>query len=575
MMAVDFEADPMEWRPSAIAETEPGELMGLTSDELVGLSPWALRAYAERIGKENAVEMLDYIQVYENRGEATEADNRIFWPLNDAIFGHRATYYKPSLDYSAADLVRWAADRTHLAWHNQIGDDVALADALAAAYSDLAERIGDPLRHLAAASDLLARIALAIVRERRVADDGAPPPAADDGDCRPASADFFEPEPGEHYAHDVVLTCGADIRPEPIEWVWPGYLAAGKLEILSGAPGCGKTTIALALAAILTAGGRWPDGSRAPVGDVGIWSAEDDAADTLAPRLLAAGADMRRVFFVRDTVSAEGERRPFDPATDTAHLARALAGLQVRLLIIDPVVNAVAGDSHKNTETRRALQPLVDLASKLGCAVLGITHFSKGTQGRDPVERVTGSIAFGALARLVFAAAKAGDDDVDADGCDRLFVRSKSNIGPDGGGFRYALELVAVPGHSQLFASRVRWGTALEGEARALLATAEAASDPEEVDAVSFLRDLLSDGPMRAGEVFKDADGCGYSKRAIQRAADKLRVDRRKEGMKGGWVWRLPLPTAPEDATAPPKMPEDAEQKNASPSRLRDDETPF
>ena len=373
---------------------------------------------------------------------------------------------------------------------------------------------------------------------------------------RPASADFTEAaKPEAHYAGDVLLTCGADVQPEPIEWQWNGTIAAGKLHISSGAPGTGKTTIALSLAAIQSAGARWPDGTKATAANIAIWSGEDDPADTLAPRLLAAGADMRRVFFVRETVSADGERRPFDPATDTEHLARTLAGRDVKLLIVDPIVSAVSGDSHKNTETRRALQPLVDLGSKLGCAVLGITHFSKGTQGRDPVERVTGSIAFGALARLVFATAKVGEDDVDADGCDRLFVRSKSNIGPDGGGFRYALEQVVVPGHPTMFASRVRWGSALEGEARALLATAEAATDPEEVDAVSFLRDLLSDGPMRAGDVFKDADGCGFSKRSIQRAADKVNVDRRKEGMKGGWVWRLPLPHPAEDATAPPKMP--------------------
>ncbi len=371
-----------------------------------------------------------------------------------------------------------------------------------------------------------------------------------------------------HFAHDVILTCGADIRPEPIEWIWPGFLAAGKLEILSGAPGCGKTTIALSLAAILTAGNRWPDGSNASAAAVAIWSAEDDAADTLAPRLLAAGADMRSVHFVTATASEEGERRPFDPATDTFHLARALAGLKVRLLIIDPVVNAVAGDSHKNTETRRALQPLVDLAGKLGCAVLGITHFSKGTQGRDPVERVTGSIAFGALARLVFAAAKAGDDDVDADGCDRLFVRSKSNIGPDGGGWRYALEQVAVPGHSQLFASRVRWGLPLEGEARALLATAEAATGPEErnalADAVEFLRSLLTDGPLPAKAIRSDGENAGHTWRTMHRAADRLNVERRKEGMRGGWVWRLPL--AAKMPATPPEGARFPEQEKLAPS---------
>jgi len=359
---------------------------------------------------------------------------------------------------------------------------------------------------------------------------------------------------GEHHAADVVLLNGASVKPEAVEWLWSGYLAAGKFEINAGAAGTGKTTLALSLAATITIGGRLPDGTISPLGDVAIWSGEDDPADTLAPRLLADGADMKRVHFVSGTVAANGEQRPFDPATDTAHLARALAGKNVKMLIVDPVVSAVAGDSHKGAETRRSLQPLVDLAAKLNCAVLGISHFSKGTQGRDPLERVTGSIAFGALARVVFATAKAGNDDAGDDGCDRLFVRSKSNIGPDGGGFRYALEQVEVPGHPGLYASRVRWGAALEGEARQLLATAEASNDDGEGgtmdDAKRFLASLLSDGPLPSKTIKADADGAGYSWATIRRAQKALGIDPVKDGMRGGWLWALPrrCSTNPEDA---------------------------
>jgi putative DNA primase/helicase len=146
-------------------------------------------------------------------------------------------------------------------------------------------------------------------------------------------------------------------------------------------------------------------------------------------------------------------------------------------------------------------------------------------------------------------------------------VRSKSNIGPDGGGWRYALEQVAVPGHPLLTASRVRWGSALEGEARDLLATAEAANDPEErnalADAVEFLRSLLTDGPQPAKAIRSDGENAGHTWRTMHRAADKLNVDRRKEGMRGGWVWRLP-------AKMPSNTPEDAnfpEQETLAPSQ--------
>jgi putative DNA primase/helicase len=204
----------------------------------------------------------------------------------------------------------------------------------------------------------------------------------------------------------VRLKCGAAIPPENVEWRWKGWLACGKLSLLGGAPGTGKTTIALGLGATITVGGKWPDGSQCDPGNVVIWSGEDEAADTLVPRLVAMGADMRRVFFV-ESVEDRGESRAFDPAKDVPALEAAIreAG-GAAFIIVDPIVSAVAADSHKNGETRRALQPLVDLAANCRAALFGITHFSKGTTGREPLERITGSVAFGALPRVVMIAAK-------------------------------------------------------------------------------------------------------------------------------------------------------------------------
>jgi putative DNA primase/helicase len=362
-----------------------------------------------------------------------------------------------------------------------------------------------------------------------------------------------ETAPAGEYACCVELLRGSDVKPEAVTWLWPGWLAAGKMHILGGAPGTGKTTISLALAATVTTGGRWPDGSRSPVGNVVIWSGEDDPADTLVPRLALSGADLSRVYFIADVFDGDG-RRSFDPARDMEPLRRKLAEVgDVRLLIVDPIVSAVMGDSHKNAEVRRSLQPLVDLAAVMRCALLGITHFSKGTGGRDPVERLTGSLAFGALARVVMVAAKHQEEGDDGRTV-RLFIRAKSNIGPDDGGFEYDLHQAELKTHPGIFASSVLWGVRVEGAARELLATADATGDDGEggtlADAKRFLADLLADGPMRAGEVFKDADQAGYSKRSIQRAANAIKVERHKDGMKGGWTWRLPtkMPNPPEDA---------------------------
>jgi putative DNA primase/helicase len=118
------------------------------------------------------------------------------------------------------------------------------------------------------------------------------------------------------------LIHAADVVPQPVRWLWDGWLARGKLHILAGQPGTGKTTLALELGAILTNGSKWPDGSPAPQGNVLIWSGEDDITDTLAPRLVAMNADRSRVHFVGDIHGGEGVRS-FDPATDTALMREA------------------------------------------------------------------------------------------------------------------------------------------------------------------------------------------------------------------------------------------------------------
>lgn len=336
----------------------------------------------------------------------------------------------------------------------------------------------------------------------------------------------------------VVLRNGSSYKPEAVSWLWHGWLAAGKLAILGGQPGTGKTTIALALAAVVTNGGSWPDGKKAERGSVAIWSGEDDASDTIMPRLYAARADVSRVHII-EGVRQGRECRPFDPAKDSEALAAALGNIpDLRLLIIDPIVSAVAGDSHKNAEVRRGLQPLVDIASRHRCALLGITHFTKGTAGREPVERITGSLAFGALARLVLVTAKA--EAKDGEPARRFIARAKSNIGPDGGGFVYDLKQVELASFPGVESSHVVWGAALQGTARELLAAAEVVEDESGTDAAGFLRELLHFGAMTANEIYKQAGQAGFSQDAMKRAKKKMGVVAVKDGMVGGWRWQLP-----------------------------------
>src|SRR5690606_34769706 len=296
-------------------------------------------------------------------------------------------------------------------------------------------------------------------------------------------------------------------------------------------------------------GDPWPDGTAAPLGRVLLWSGEDDPADTLVPRLRAAGADLSRVLIVGDALTGDAPR-PFDPAQDLTALELQLERYDdIALLIADPVVSAIGGaDSHKNGEVRRALQPLVNLGQRLDCAVLGISHFSKGSAGRDPTERVTGSVAFGALARVVLVAGKGEDGG-------RLLARAKSNIGPDGGGYRYNLEQIDIGGG--LEASTVRWGEAIEGSAREILSDIEAVEDRDDpaIDAAGFLFELLRHGARPAREVLSEAVDAGFSRDQMHRAKRKIGAVAVKLGMARGWAWQLP------------KVAEGGEQDSPPPSR--------
>ena len=338
------------------------------------------------------------------------------------------------------------------------------------------------------------------------------------------------------------LTPAASIKPVAIRWLWPGWIARGKLTVLAGAGGSGKTTLAIGLIGTLTSGGRWPDGGIClEPSNALIWSSEDDPADTLVPRLMAAGADLSRVHIIQGRVNGAGEREPFDPATDFDLLREAVESIGgASLLLLDPVVNVVKGDMHRANDVRRSLQAVVDFAEAHGCAVLGISHFSKGSGGASPADRVIGSQAFGALARAVLVAAKQDDTET------RVLARAKSNISDDQGGVGYVVEPCTVG--EGIETTRVLWGDRIEGSARDILADVESSGDDDQrsefEEACDFLRDTLRHGTVPTKQIKADADGAGLSWATVRRAQKAIGVVAVKEGGRLGnekqqWVWRL------------------------------------
>ncbi|MFZ6691848.1 AAA family ATPase [Undibacterium sp. SXout20W] len=354
----------------------------------------------------------------------------------------------------------------------------------------------------------------------------------------------------------VDILCGSTIKPVAITWLWFNWIPSGKLTILAGAAGTGKTTLALGLAAVLTSGGKWPDEtSCAKRGNVLIWSSEDNPEDTLVPRLIASGADLNKIFFING-ITENGEKFPFDPAQDISSLKIAVAEIGgVSLLIVDPIVSAVAGDMHRANDVRRSLQALVDFASENQCAVIGITHFAKGGAGKSPQDRVIGSQAFGALARMVLVTAKEEDSEK------RVLARAKSNIAPDNGGVAYNIALKTIDGGIET--TCVMWAGKIEGTAREILGDVEITDGEdgsEKQDAEQFLKDLLAGGALPTKQVKADADGAGYAWATIRRAQKSLGIIAFKGGMNVGWSWEL----SEQNYRRCSKNPEDAHIKSVS-----------
>jgi len=316
----------------------------------------------------------------------------------------------------------------------------------------------------------------------------------------------------------------SDVTPIAIEYLWPNRLARGKAHGLAGEGGQGKSTILADLTARATTGDRWPDGAAgADAGDV-IWlSSEDDVADTLAPRLIAAGADMTRVFVIRSVCDEQQRHRGFSLQADLHRLEELIAQLlNVIMVILDPITSYLGSvDSHKNADVRGVLDPLNDFASRTRVAVIANNHFSKG--GGTANSRFIGSVAFVNAARAAFIVTS---DDTDE--TRKLLIPSKSNIGPLSTGLAYRIEgcLIDYEGNS-IPTSRVMYESApvtiSADRALAALQGGESARSAKD-EASDFLEDLLAAGPVPAKEVQAAAREAGISTKSLRTAKDALGI---------------------------------------------------
>jgi len=349
--------------------------------------------------------------------------------------------------------------------------------------------------------------------------------------------ELTRPEEPEEKAplSSVVIQCLADIEPEPISWLWPGKIALGKVSLIAGDPGLGKSIITAALAAIVTRGSTWPvDKTPCPQGGVIMLSAEDDPGDTIRPRLDAVDADVDHVFILTaiQDMNNDGElvERGFCLDRDIDQLDRLLAAKpDIRLVSVDPVTAYMGRtDSHNNSEVRAVLARLATIAARHKVAVVVVTHLNKSAQ-LNAMYRATGSLAFVAAARAVFAVTK---DPAEPDR--RLLLPIKNNLGDDRTGYAYQL-VTADNGAPVLAWEPDPVETTLEEIAQAVT---EHKPRPVE-QAVAWLKSLLAAGPVLRNEIEEKAKADGHSWRSVERAKKDAGIAAHKRFDKK-WEWSSP-----------------------------------
>ncbi len=236
-----------------------------------------------------------------------------------------------------------------------------------------------------------------------------------------------------------ILTCLADVEPADIKWLWPGRVPLGRLTLLVGRPGEGKSFLTTYMASRVSTGSPWPDGSECPKGSVILISAEDDPGDTIRPRLDAHYADVRHVHLLSMVrkISAGGERQDvMFTLADVGALETALkAHPDCKLVVVDPIGSFLGGktDSHRDNDVRSVLTPVAKLAEKYGVAVLVIAHRRK-SGGSFADDLALGSRAFTGIARAVWHMTRDNSNKAR-----RLLLPGKNNLGPEGGGLAFTI----------------------------------------------------------------------------------------------------------------------------------------
>jgi hypothetical protein len=341
------------------------------------------------------------------------------------------------------------------------------------------------------------------------------------------------------------------VEMEAVTWVRSGWLAKKKLTVVDGMPDVGKSTIMADWSARATRGWAFPGGPGfgRVCGVLIAAGTEDGAADTIKPRVLAAGGDDARVLVLLGMPEEDGGRRPFALPQDADYLLQVIREHDIGLVWLDSLMAALPADvnSHRDQDIRRALHPLAELAEESGAVVVFLRHPTKGGAG-PAMYRGGGSVAIVGVARCGLLAVK---DPEDESGERRLLAVHKCNLVPEAERrsvtYTIASEKVTSDGIT-VEVGRVRWGGEDDRSAEDLVRVSDQPDAPERADAARVILEALQQGPLTARQLDSVREDYGIGRhtweqeRARLRREGRIRVDQPGvQGQRGGQdaIWSL------------------------------------
>lgn len=350
---------------------------------------------------------------------------------------------------------------------------------------------------------------------------------------------MFPPKQDSRGSRSVTVRF-SDIQTEEIHWLWPERIALGKLTLFVGDPNVGKSLLTSDIAAIISKGRMWPvDNTESQIGDVILLSAEDGAADTVKPRLEAAGADCSRVHSLQGVHAVDGDGRPIQRMFSLKHDLAALENLLVslpecKLVVIDPISAYLDDtDSHRNASIRGLLAPLAALAEKHKVAILAVDHLNKNSKEKNMLYRPGGSLAFVAAARAAYLVTRDKEDEKR-----RLVLPIKNNIAKENTGLAYTI--VTAENNAPTIVWEPEPVSVTADEALGQMESSEQRSNTDW--AIVVLETILAKGPLPATQIQKEAQQAGIVGKPLRRAREKLGIKpyKDRQTFSGPWWWALP-----------------------------------